>query len=889
MKSERSPQEGSSCCTRSGHNVHRRHRAAWADSLLGRWFMTNSIIAGLFALAWLILRSGTKPSRFAYPCQQAAISAATLAFGAPVVAAILALRRHLVAGLRKPVGLVAASLGLVLTVGLWGYFAQADPYTGPRLDPPEGYRAQLYRVIDCPEDPVGDYFVGFDNLMELMGRHDLKFYQSDTVRATSGPEGIIGADDVVLLKFNYQWGERGGTNTDLLRGVIARILDHPDHFDGEIVIVENTQFIAPTNFDRSANNAQDTGQSPRDVVQYFRNAGYAVSQYDWTPVRTTLVDEYSEGDDDDGYVRYAYNSALHGRVSYPKFESELGTKISLRDGIWDPDRETYDREHLKFINMPVLKSHHATYGITACVKHYMGVVTGELNTNSHGAIYYGILGAQMAEIGMADLNILDCIWINADPNTGPTCAYSGATRKNQLIASVDPVATDIWAAVHILIPAFYENGFTPPWPYPTATPTDPTSMFRRYLDSSMEYLLDAGFNVTNDLDQIDVYTWDGLTIKGDATQDGLVTRADSYAFADCLSGVGEEPTPEGDMTRAECVAIADFDADSDVDLSDFAMLQNMVGYRDCNRNETHDQYDVDNGISDDCNRNNMPDECDVVNGDEADCDGNLVPDVCDIEAGDMEDCNHNYVGDSCEVDSGDAEDCNGNYIPDECDVAMPVPSIVDDIPAVHGFVDISVSGNALNLGDDTCINRNMSWSNMWTGTRGVRICNNGGLGFTSSGDLGYENGEIPSDIFGGAAAMIPYWDDLAEHTGNVYYGTIGAAPNRTFIVSWVDRPHYYQQPDNVLDGTEVTFQVQIFETATVDDVLAQFVYEDLDFENTEFDNGASATVGFQEDSAYGSMYSMNQSGSVYGGVVLSVVGGLPELDQNQNGIPDDCE
>ena len=58
-----------------------RGQAYW----LTRWLFANSILAGIFALTWLVLRSGSKPSRFAYPCQQAALSTATLAFGVPVV------------------------------------------------------------------------------------------------------------------------------------------------------------------------------------------------------------------------------------------------------------------------------------------------------------------------------------------------------------------------------------------------------------------------------------------------------------------------------------------------------------------------------------------------------------------------------------------------------------------------------------------------------------------------------------------------------------------------------------------------------------------------------------------------------------------------------------
>ncbi len=37
------------------------------------------------------------------------------------------------------------------------------------------------------------------------------------------------------------------------------------------------------------------------------------------------------------------------------------------------------------------------------------------------------------------------------------------------------------------------------------------SVFRTYLDRSMAYLLAAGFQVTNDLNAIRAYSWDGLS------------------------------------------------------------------------------------------------------------------------------------------------------------------------------------------------------------------------------------------------------------------------------------------------------------------------------------------------------------------------------------------
>jgi hypothetical protein len=487
---------------------------------LRRWFATNALLAGVLAVAWLLLRSGPKPSRLSYPCQQAALSTATLALGAPVVALVIAARQQLAAGLRSPAGVAGVALVVVLGLAAVGYLVGVDAADAPLLGPSGDYRAQLFHVTSCPQDPVGDRFPGLDGLLQLMGAHGLKIYRSGTVTPLSGPDGIVGSDDVVLLKINYQWPERGGTNTDLLRGLIRVLVDHPDGFSGEVVVCENTQFAGADGFDRAFNNAQDHGLSPRDVVDHFAGLGHQVSITDWTALRSSEVLEYSEGDMTDGYIVYPYDDQLHGRISYPKFRTADGSYVSLRDGIWDP-ATGYDRELLTVINLPVLKSHHATYGATACVKHYMGVVCDGLGTNSHNAIRYGLLGATMAELRPPDLNILDAVWVNANPFDGPWTSYEGATRRDELVAGADAVAVDIWAVTNILIPAFLANGYSPPWPHPEATPDDPTSDFRVYLDRSMSELLEAGWDATNDLASIDVVTVDlSLAVFADGFESG---------------------------------------------------------------------------------------------------------------------------------------------------------------------------------------------------------------------------------------------------------------------------------------------------------------------------------------------------------------------------------
>jgi len=489
---------GARAVTRLQKGIEMATRAPRTQLLLKRWFVGNTLLTGFFALLWLLLRSGTRPSRLAYPCQQAAATTASLAFGAPLVAALIAARCLAGRLIRNRRVLVMAAVGLFVTIGLWGFLSRSTASSTYGLQPPAGYRAEVFHVTDCPPDPIGDRFPGLDTLLQLMAENGLKFYQSESAGPLSGQEGIIAPDDVVVIKINYQWSSRGGSNTDVLNGLIRAIVDHPDGFTGEVAVGENTQFAPTNDFDRSGNNAQVVTLSPRDVVEGFQDLGYRVSVNDWRRLNTSERDENESCDQGQGYVLN-----LGSRVSYPKFRTEYGTCISLKNGVWG--NGGFDRSRLKIINLPVLKPHGAVYGVTACVKNYMGVVTNTL-TNSHNGVAGGLMGSVMAATGMPDLNILDCIWVHGYPGDGPGVGSALATRTDQLVASADPVALDIWAATNILIPAFKANGYSPPWPGPDPDPGNPNGAFRNYLDRSMEKILADGISVTNDLESIDVYS-----------------------------------------------------------------------------------------------------------------------------------------------------------------------------------------------------------------------------------------------------------------------------------------------------------------------------------------------------------------------------------------------
>jgi uncharacterized protein (DUF362 family) len=370
--------------------------------------------------------------------------------------------------------------------------------------------------------PSSDIFVvegttgkdgGFNALMGLMGDKGLPFHRSKRVGQTFGPGGLIQDDAAVILKVNSQWDERGETNTDLAKEIIEAILTHPDGFKGEVVVADNgqAQFGAHGSgggLDWELNNAEDTAQSMQDVVNFFDSR--RVSTYLWDLITTKRVREYSKGDLEDGYVVEDAADPVTGiKVSYPKFRTEFGTYVSFKHGVWNPDSTSYNSENLKILNVPVLKTHRI-YGVTACLKHYMGVTSDKLTErNAHSSVGKGGMGTQMAKTRIPTLNILDAIWVNAKPGKGPRTNYEDATRLNILMASVDPVALDHWASKNVLMQTAQLKGYEDP--SEMDPDNDKPGSFGDWLKISMGELRKAGHTITANPERMNVYSLDTRT------------------------------------------------------------------------------------------------------------------------------------------------------------------------------------------------------------------------------------------------------------------------------------------------------------------------------------------------------------------------------------------
>ncbi|MCZ2809700.1 MAG: DUF362 domain-containing protein [Candidatus Bathyarchaeota archaeon] len=361
----------------------------------------------------------------------------------------------------------------------------------------------------------GRAYTHISELLTLMGSHGLLFYESGASGVNQGPHGLVANDDVVLIKTNCQWDERGGTNTDLLKELIQMIVDHPDGFVGEIVVADNGQaqygsFGNGGSLNWANNNAEDPSQSVQDVVDMF-SVSFNVSTYLWDTITHKSVGEYSEGDLNDGYVINQTANPVTGiKVSYPKFKTEFGTHISFKKGVWNPITQSYSSEKLKVINFPVLKSH-SGYGVTASMKHYMGVVSAK-QTNAHDKVATGGMGTEMVETRFPTLNILDGIWVNANPapssSCGPGTPYAASTRVNVVMASTDPVALAYWGSKHILMQAAELIGYADTH---TLNPdnTDPSGIwgeaFGVWLNLAKNEIVAWGYNVTIDENQMNVY------------------------------------------------------------------------------------------------------------------------------------------------------------------------------------------------------------------------------------------------------------------------------------------------------------------------------------------------------------------------------------------------
>jgi len=466
------------------------------DSSARRWNSTFWIV-GASSVGWLLVRSGLNPRRLAYPCQRAALISSS-GFASYIFS--LLGTRHLLQQFKRGAVLTGAGLlaVVVLLAGLVGGSQVIPTPAYASLATMPGWTSgtavsDVFIVSDVPAPEcsldggtlpatapcnTASYALrdaGVDALVNEMESRGNYFY-----RTAGHPNGIVGANDVVVIKINDQWGGQGSgngrgrlsTNNDLLKGLIWRILQHPDGFTGEVVITENTQDVN-AGWNTTPANAEDQDQSYQDVVNAFQSLGYAVSLYSWDSLNYSRISggnvgaggyptgEYANANTNDAYILLEDPAGTGtDELSYPKFRTANGTYASMRYGVWNGS--SYDAGKLTFINMPVLKKH-GMAAATIAWKNLIGFVTGADENHRFGSWdtmhdffwgytggtnrNYGLIGRELALVRAPDLNVVDAIWVATDGNTG-----GNAVRQDVLLASTDPFAVDWYSSEYILRP-----------------------------------------------------------------------------------------------------------------------------------------------------------------------------------------------------------------------------------------------------------------------------------------------------------------------------------------------------------------------------------------------------------------------------------------------------
>ena len=327
-------------------------------------------------------------------------------------------------------------------------------------------RSALYGVRDVPVPAFSgtNLHPGVESLLTVMGENGLKFYRHATEDTLSGPDGIIASDDVVLIKVNAQWKHRGATNTDVLRGLIRRVLDHPAGFSGEVVVFENGQgrgsFDSDHNYDGDTSVAANA-ENPAHTFNYLVRtvfSGQPVSSFLLDPVRSVAVGTSDHSTN--GYRAFnPHPERQNWQISYPCFTTTGGNRVELAGGIWTGSGYA---SNLKLINVPVLKTHSGC-GVTGALKLFYGVLSMSQADGGYHYTHIGeTLGEMFAHVRAPDLNVMDAIWIAQSALRGWPAETT--SRRNMLLASRDPVALDYWASKNVLYPVSSNPNHDPDHP-----------------------------------------------------------------------------------------------------------------------------------------------------------------------------------------------------------------------------------------------------------------------------------------------------------------------------------------------------------------------------------------------------------------------------------------
>lgn len=187
-----------------------------------------------------------------------------------------------------------------------------------------------------------------------------------------------------------------------------------------------------------------------------------------------------------------------------------------------------------------------------------------------------------------------------------------------------------------------------------------------------------------------------------------------------------------------------------------------------------------------------------------------------------------------------------------------------NVAATYPWQDISATGTTVALADDAtsaAINMGFTFNFGGTNYTQLRIGSNGWLFFGGTA-ITFTNTTLPSAV---DAVVMPFWDDLnpGSVASRVRYQTLGAAPNRIFVVSYLDMPHYCSGTTGCTSSQtnapiRYTFQAQFRETSN--EII--FSYQTMGtlggaFTVGTYTDSQGATVGVEVNNTNYTQFSYN--------------------------------
>ena len=79
-----------------------------------------------------------------------------------------------------------------------------------------------------------------DTLLLMMETQDIYLHQT-----AAQPSGIVGSDDIVIIKGNFQWNFRNTTSTDRIKGLIWQIRSSEIMVPGIDICIKDKKFCNP--------------------------------------------------------------------------------------------------------------------------------------------------------------------------------------------------------------------------------------------------------------------------------------------------------------------------------------------------------------------------------------------------------------------------------------------------------------------------------------------------------------------------------------------------------------------------------------------------------------------------------------------------------------------